>query len=656
MPVCMISWLGEWETKLRVHLNKPAWLVPWRRQSRRSQLDPAHLRNLIQRLRDQKRSLLALTETLESEFLDIGNDLQEMTGLAGSIRVQYDAVLAILSGKEKDSALVFFALLLKKAEDLILASYEQYKHVFSVFKEVEGAVENAVVHQEDLQRVWALLPFIVAQFRIQASRFDAETRTCFFILASEVDALLASVRTEVGHQFEHLNETQILSQKVAADLVNTVIKHRTDVLMVLDASRKQLADLERALADSTSVVHGLFESSQGANRGISRMVRALQIQDSARQKIEHLCEAIDDLEQNLEKAANHSTSTLDGEQLSRTAAQIAFLQRRQIETVFSSLEEEAHEIVGGIQEIHTAMEELVGSASRNSQIALESGVVNQSVTAIRGILEISRTTIAKADNVFECIAPLRSTFLAYTLRITELARSVRLSALNAQIYASNLSGGEALSVLSEQARHVSDLSMEEASSLSKHLDGIGASIELLHQELEGFQTLARAEQSAIQEDAALCEVKLHSLQEDLPRSLAGMSPSLKKLAALATRRASQLKFPQMVVEARRNAVDLFDELMLLGERDSMGGRVPDAGKQLDHLRNRYTMANEREVHENALHELVLQAGMRNGDADNPVCHPSPARSATPKPRAELVAMAEHSGRPSSDLGNNVDFF
>ena len=198
--------------------------------------------------------------------------------------------------------------------------------------------------------------------------------------------------------------------------------------------------------------------------------------------------------------------------------------------------------------------------------------------------------------------------------------------------------------------------MEEASSLSKHLNGIGTSIELLHQELEGFQTQARAEQSAIQEEAALCEVKLHSLQEDLPRSLAGMSPSLKKLAALAKRRASQLKFPQMVAEARRNAVDLFDDLMLLGDRDSMGGRVLDAGKQLDHLRNRYTMANEREVHENALQELNLQAGHHNGDADNPVCHP-----ATPKPHSdqptELVAMAEHSVRTSSsDLGNNVDFF
>jgi hypothetical protein len=237
-------------------------------------------------------------------------------------------------------------------------------------------------------------------------------------------------------------------------------------------------------------------------------------------------------------------------------AEVAYLQRCQIKTMFAELDSTALEITGGIQDIRTAMEAVVGNATQSGQLGLGSDVVEMSVAAIRGALDICHTTIAKTDQVFACTSPLRDSFSVYTSRIAELAYGVRLSALNAQIYASNLDGGEALSVLSEQARQVSDRSMEEANLLSKRLGDIGASIEHSHQELETFQTLARAEQSAIQSETVLCEAKLHSLQEDMPRRLAEMQPNLAKLDGVAKRRANQLNFPLVVAEARSKALDL----------------------------------------------------------------------------------------------------
>jgi len=135
--------------------------------------------------------------------------------------------------------------------------------------------------------------------------------------------------------------------------------------------------------------------------------------------------------------------------------------------MFAELESTAQEITGGIQDIRAAMEEVVGSASQTGQRGLGSDVGERRLAAIRGALDICQTTLAKTDHVFACIAPLRSSFSVYTSRIAELAYGVRLSALNAQIFASNLDGGEALSVLSEQARQISDRSMEEANLLSQ---------------------------------------------------------------------------------------------------------------------------------------------------------------------------------------------
>jgi hypothetical protein len=191
------------------------------------------------------------------------------------------------------------------------------------------------------------------------------------------------------------------------------------------------------------------------------------------------------------------------------------------------------------------------------------------------------------------------------------------------------------------------------------LDGIGDSIEHSHQELESFQALARIEQSAIQSETVLCEAKLHSLQEDMPRRLAEMQPNLARLEDLAKRRANQLNFPLVVAEARRNALDLLDELASCGQRGSpSGGSI--APNQLDDMRARYTMANEQRVHENALHALNQKEGMKQTEV-LPVHTSGSIASFTTRPKtqqpAEAIKLEAHSDHlPGGDLGDNIELF
>src|SRR5581483_7234996 len=101
-----------------------------RRRRRRATLTVAEVRGLTRGLQEEKEALQAFTNAMEEEFLKLGGFLRTATTLARDVRGRSDEVVAAASGNSEDAAIHFAFQLLKKAEDLVHASREQYVSMF----------------------------------------------------------------------------------------------------------------------------------------------------------------------------------------------------------------------------------------------------------------------------------------------------------------------------------------------------------------------------------------------------------------------------------------------------------------------------------------------------------------------------------------------
>ena len=652
-------------------------------------LGTAEIRDLVTQLQTQKARLLSFTERLEDEYLKLGSALQAMDQRARGVEGEYEKIQTLTSGQGQDAPLQVSFQLLKKAEDLVFSCYDQYERVFAIFRELADKLAGAIAQQNRLQRVLALLPLIVVQLRVQTSAFDDQIRQSFFTLADEISALLEQIRNSVDEQFVALGETRTLSTTLVEDLAVDVQKHKTEIQKTLDNSRSRLRTLSQSLTHSSQAVQDMSLQSQGVSADISQIIMALQCHDITRQKIQHVAQAVDEMVAHLEEAALEPWDPGTINDLRRFVGEAALIQGRQIKTVFEENEKAAGQIVSGMRGLQTAAAKLAEGALRTGHVALESDVMRQSVESLRDMLSMVKVTTQKTGAICQSIAPLQRTFSTCTKKISALAQGVRRAALNAQIFAAPVAGGAVLEVLAEQTRSISDQTLGAVERLEAHLEEMSAAIEYLRQELGDFQELARQEEDLLAAEAIPCEAKLGALQQELPEIIRQIGPRQQELIALVEQGASQTTFPETVAAARAASLPFFEALAAWGRlTDPAHVQSAAVEERLDRLRDNYTMAHERDIHEDAVKNLanlatatlpavIVAVGDPAGAAANgPPGDPQPAPSdpagadsGSPESGSELApAIAPGPGQcdeinaatpaapKTEDLGDNVELF
>ena len=156
------------------------------------------------RLEEEKNALLSLVGGMEKEFLETGQGLVRLSGQLKEIQKICRSLGELTIGQTEDAAVQFAFQLLKKAEDLVLASYDQYDHVFATFTELRQRLAELARRHHDLMRVLQPLQFITTAFRIEASRHPAEVQNVFVTLATDLNRTVGEVRATLEQQFAGL--------------------------------------------------------------------------------------------------------------------------------------------------------------------------------------------------------------------------------------------------------------------------------------------------------------------------------------------------------------------------------------------------------------------------------------------------------------------
>ncbi len=599
---------------------------------------------LVQEYTAQKQILLSLAAGLESEFLDLGTRLRDILRKSKAVQKECGGVNKLLSEQGDGAAIQFSLQLLKKAEDLVMASHDHYAFVLEVFKKLASELREIESRQKQLRCTLRPLPLISIQFRIQASALDAVTREAFLNLTSEINTLSQEVEQAVERQFQELAQVQATSCWLMAELSETIALHHEKISLSLQSCRNQLATMGQALCQCDEVSRDLSSQSAGIQKGVNLVIMALQCQDSTCQKIQHVGQAIDEMVSHLQAASSPSSQPEMEGDVRQFLARANVIQLSQVEAVFTQLQDAAGQISKGIEGVEKQANALTGQTLTLGKNAVESSVVERSILGMRDILTIVTSCVFNVHRVGVALEPLKSKFIQCREQISVLAHRVRMAALNAQIYAIGVEQGAALEVLAEQTRGISDLILSDVSIIADQLRDLSAAVEDMRQRLVDFCQLSRQEEILLIEEVKLAESKLEQVRIELPRHLEMICPLQKELIVLTQQATASISFPARIAHVSSVSLGFFQRhAQMDGSTTHLTNDSQLIDQRLNQLRQNYTMAHEHEVHEEVTNSVSAEQGDKEVLLDG--------NQAKVSARSELDPA-----RKGGDLGANIELF
>ena len=610
---------------------------------------------------------MSLVHGMEAEFLASGDGLERLTRQLDEIKQECHSLSDLTLGRGHDAAVQFAFQLLKKAEDFLLAGYEQYDHVFATFGELQLRLSRLAKQRDELMRVLLPLNFVTLSFRIEASRHPIEVQQNFFALADTVNKTVSEVRDTLIRQFEELAVSERKTREFMAQVSDSIQAHRQHVTTTLETARRRLSALSQALTDSGAGVTDLSDLNKAVSGHICGIVMAQQCQDITRQTIEHVGEAMDEIHDHIGEVPGNATGRdSEARRFVRHAGQI---QLHQVQDVFGQLNNAADSIKTGIASLHTEAGAAAEVAVKMGATTLDADIASQCQAGIGEILGIVKQAVQKISDIIAAFAPLQASFVDCTSKATGLAVEVRRAGLNAQVFSIRTSNGATLEVLAGRVRAISEEVIHEVGVMGAALSHTTELINNLQQRLEDFQQISWSEEAVLTAESASSREKLAQLKDAIPLSIHRLSQQQGVFARSVEEVLANIKFPATVAEASSRSVGFFKELVTWSGQGIAGqvGAADGSGK-IDQLRDNYTMESERRAHAMALQNAPESPGETNagssfelfGESEPMAIGVVPANGGTApmaeqKPPAE-TAVPEVNAPAGESLGENVELF
>ena len=551
-----------------------------------------------QRLEDEKKSLRSLVDVMEVEFVAMSKGLMRLGEQLSHTQTQCQSLTDLTLGAKEDAAVQFSFQLLKKVEDLLLATYDQYDHVFAAFRELQRWLSHLPKQHDELLRVLLPLNIITTAFRIEASRRPAEVQEIFTSLATAVNRMVTEVRGTLECQFEELAASEQIVRSLMEQVSASIQSQRTEASSTLESSRHQLRVLGQALASSGAGAVNLAQQNRAITRHIGNIVMALQCQDITSQKIAHVSEAMDGMRIHLEEAeAGDSAAVSDPRQFVFRAAQI---QLHQVQDVFDQLKGAADSLKSGMQSLRTESGTAAEAAVKVGSTALNANVARQSQARISAMLTIIKQALGKIGDILAAFESLQSRFVNCSKGAAVLAIDVRYAALNAQIFAVHARDGATLEVLAGRMRIISDETILQVERMGASLCQTDEMINNLRERLADFQSLGQAEQQVLIDESVISQKKLSDLESGIPALIGSITEQQETFAQAVDRVLANVRFPEAVAEAHSRSIGFFQELVSWGGEGVSDTVANEASRKIDLLKSHYTMESERQAHAAAL--------------------------------------------------------
>jgi hypothetical protein len=437
---------------VRASRNSPDWLTALAAQWRSGQRTREERKLLLQKL---QRGLSDISTSTEGLFLLVGERLMGLQVRAREIAGRTSSISDLLSNDDDSPAVL---------EDLLTAAQRgaQANQVEVRIREIQQNAKSIHHAIEALSPIANTFYVLGVSTRIESACFEAGAT--FLDLAEAVTALSRRIRAQLGNTADSA-AALLETASQAAEIVRIVAqKRREDLGPLVRQTSAELVKIKDHRSRISEAAKHLAARFGAVSRAVGDVVIALQSHDIVRQQIEHVVDALrqiektDDSESNVLEAARLQAALLDNSRIT-------------FESSIRQIIEALAQIELNIEEVADESAHLLGMSETNEGSFFSS--VKADLAAILAILESN----AAADRLLSGAAG------SVQRRISEISQTVadvhaiggnmQFIALNATIQAVRLGqDGAALKIVAETIRQLAREAECTAETLESRLSAV----------------------------------------------------------------------------------------------------------------------------------------------------------------------------------------
>ncbi|MFO7569812.1 MAG: hypothetical protein R6W75_08425 [Smithellaceae bacterium] len=606
-------------------------------------------------LRPHISILESIAGSTEAEFLRIGETLQgiyqqanDISGAASEIagKISESAMRDVREGFNRMSSLMENAGGMQSEKDTVA---EILHHFFSLEQPLvsfEKVVRNLNVLCNYIKIEIARLGLTDTSFQ----KLAEDVQRLAVMIAQKMEALTEQARQAVESLNRNLAQLQHgeAQQKIQGGRILEQINHDLSILAEQnDASARTIQDLSATWTD--------------ISRHIGEVVSSLQFHDITRQRVEHVCHALDELPQQIGASGyigriqrscaslirrfgkEVSVAKADEPPSGEVIADLFLLQAAQLHHADEDLTAAVERILASLQRVSgnvSVMSEKILSVTGGKRGAKESFVARLEkdigdLTAQANEVAGIKREVASAMSGLADQAMGMNVFVS---GMEKISIEMQRLALNARVHAAHIGDeGATLGVLADSIHHLSTGTAAMVTRVTGHLEGAVTSAASLSRMAGADSDLGADRMKTIHETFSEMLSALRGMETDIGESLPRIEAAGLSLAAEIDQLADGIGIH------RRVHADLAGVMAYLGaSAEKLAGHQPEKNRRrktlhLEALSAKYTMHSERKTHMASLGVTLVE-----------------------KPPAKVVApdVSSEPGQAGQDegLGDNVELF
>ena len=447
-----------------------------------------------------------------------------------------------------------------------------------------------------LTKMSALLRIVSVLCRIEGGRINS-AQVDISGLSHDIDKLAAEVEQHID---EILLDASILSALLndgVGELGSFGEQQRVGAGDLITRTQALLGPaLIRAEASQTAA-HTIDEKYESYHRATDKVVMSLQSEDLARQRVEHVQEAL-----------RRAAARLKAGDSAQSCASILTLQRAQLAGTRDLL-------AGSVQTIHTALvslgsriQELVSETITLAHQADEDGrsfatLIDSGLNTVADVFRQCSSSASAVVSIVDSVLPSveKMTGRAFALEAIEL--SIHLISLNATVKTSQLGdGGAAMGVL---ATELQTMTLERSGDTAQVLSDLSAIRKALATITQG-RAIVEGSSIMVNGGGDRIGIEMAGLSEAIASDSRDMALRLEEVRHLAESICSDLASgvelavrAASISEGFDDLLDSFDQFIAqLGLTSGTAPINPGIG-HAEHLSTKYSMESERVLHDQA---------------------------------------------------------
>jgi hypothetical protein len=442
-----------------------------------------------------------------------------------------------------------------------------------------------------LSRMSALLQIVSILCRIEGGRF-VNGVVDIAGLSADIDRLAAEVDQHINAIVDDAATLSGLLQEGVADLKKFGLQERIAARDLIDRTQTLLGPALARAEASEIASRKIEEQYVSFHRATDKVVMSLQSEDLARQRMEHVQEAL----------RSSTTRLAEGESVASTA-KILILQRAQLASTRDLLAGSLQSIHSGLQSLGPRIQELVAQTAALAHQAAEDGrsfatLIDSGLGTVADVFRQYSSSANAVLSIVNSVLPSVEKMTGRACALEAIEISIRIISLNAIVKTSHLgNGGAAMGVLAAELHTITE---ERGDDTTIVLAGLVKINDVLGT-ITGGQ--AQAGQSSIISGGStdLVSSELATLSQGVRVASDQVAKELEEVQRLAQELCAELSTGVELAARAASLSEHFDQLLGSFDRafEQLGICVDSATSDpasSEDLSRTYSMHSERVLH------------------------------------------------------------